>query len=258
MNMQKVFNYEGTKIRTVIIEGQPWFVAKDVCDVLEINHFTNAFERLEEDEKRKVSVSDLNLGSTEVQRGGARFYTIINEPGLYSLILGSRKPEAKAFKRWVVHEVLPSIRQTGSYSIQNEERPRFEGRLLPQNYAEALDALVQTEKMRLELVTKVEKDAPKVEAFDTFIDSLGWQTVSEVAKSMERGRNGTYEILRDAGILIKSGMDKNLPLQKYVERGYFAVKEYTFFANGQWMTRSRTLVSPKGVEFIRQVLQKRK
>ncbi|MBC9786445.1 phage antirepressor KilAC domain-containing protein [Heliobacterium chlorum] len=137
-------------------------------------------------------------------------------------------------------------------------RPTFEGRIIPQNYVEALDALVQTEKMRLELVAKVEANAPKVKAFDTFIESHGWQTMSEVAKSMDEGRNGTYEALREEGILIKSGTDKNLPLQRYIESGHFMVKEYTFFANGQWMTKGRTMVSPKGVEFIRQILQRRK
>ncbi|MTV50771.1 phage antirepressor Ant [Heliobacillus mobilis] len=257
-NLQKVFNYEGNQVRTVMMDGQPWFVAKDVCNVLDIINPTSALGRLDNDEKRTYNAAELTLDSTEGQKGGARYFTIVNEPGLYSLILGSRKPEAKAFKRWVVHEVLPSIRQTGSYSVTNEERPTFEGRLIPQNYVEALDALVQTEKMRLELVAKVETDAPKVDAFNAFIESRGWQTMSEVAKSMEEGRNNTYAALREEGILIKSGMDKNLPLQKYIERGYFMVKEYTFWKDGQLMTRSRTLVSPKGVEFIRTILKRRK
>ncbi|WP_170291985.1 phage antirepressor KilAC domain-containing protein [Heliobacterium mobile] len=156
---------------------------------------------------------------------------------------------------WKAYEMLVDE----YYRMKQElERPTFEGRIIPKNYIEALDALVQTEKMRLELVAKVEADAPKVEAFDIFIESHGWQTMSEVAKSMDEGRNGTYEALREEGILIKSGMDKNLPLQKYIESGHFMVKEYTFFANGQWMTKGRTLVSPKGVELIRQILKSRK
>ncbi|MBC9786577.1 phage antirepressor KilAC domain-containing protein [Heliobacterium chlorum] len=161
----------------------------------------------------------------------------------------------KTDQAWAAYEQLVDE----YYRLKEQiSRPTYEGRLIPQNYVEALDALVQTEKMRLELVAKVEADAPKVEAFDTFIESHGWQTMSEVAKSMDEGRNLTYEALRNEGILIKSGMDKNLPLQKYIESGYFSVKEYSFFANGLWHTKSRTLVSPKGVEFIRQVLQKRK
>ncbi|MBC9786511.1 phage antirepressor KilAC domain-containing protein [Heliobacterium chlorum] len=133
----------------------------------------------------------------------------------------------------------------------------FEGRIIPKNYMEALDALVQTEKMRLELVAKVEANAPKVEAFDTFIESHAWQTIAEVAKSLNDGRNRVYQILREEGILIKNGFDKNLPLQKYIDCGYFAVKEYTFWNNGQLMTKCRTLVSPKGLEFTRKILKRR-
>ncbi|MCW2279122.1 BRO family protein [Heliophilum fasciatum] len=250
--MQQVFHYEGAQVRTILIDGQPWFVARDVCNVLEIGNPTQALERLDQDEKRTMTASHLTLISNESQNK-ARFYTLVNEPGLYSLILGSRKPEAKAFKRWITHEVLPSIRQTGAYQL-----PTFEGRKLPRNYIEAMECIIETEQMRLELVAKVEADAPKVEAFDTFIDSRAWQTIGEVAKVMDKGRNGTYDALREEGFLIQRGMDKNLPLQKYIDSGHFAVKESTVRNKyGQWITRSRTLVSPKGVELIRRILARR-
>ena len=102
MNLQ-TFDFRQTAVRTFLQEGEVWFVAKDVCDVLDISNPTVAVSRLEDDERSKF-----NLG----RQGEA---LIVNEPGLYSLILTSRKPEAKAFKRWVTHEVLPAIRQTGSY-----------------------------------------------------------------------------------------------------------------------------------------------
>ena len=102
MNLQ-TFDFRQTAVRTFLQEGEDWFVAKDVCDVLDISNPTVAVSRLEDDERSKF-----NLG----RQGEA---LIVNEPGLYSLILTSRKPEAKAFKRWVTHEVLPAIRQTGSY-----------------------------------------------------------------------------------------------------------------------------------------------
>ncbi|MBC9785489.1 Bro-N domain-containing protein, partial [Heliobacterium chlorum] len=107
-NLQKVFNYEGAQVRTVLIDGQPWFVANDVCKILEHGNPRQVIQRLDSDEKGVHTVDTL---------GGQQEMVIINEPGLYSLVLTSRKPEAKAFKRWVTHEVLPSIRQTGSYSI---------------------------------------------------------------------------------------------------------------------------------------------
>jgi len=96
-------------VRTILVDGAPWFVANDVCQVLEINNPHMALRRLDPDEKSGVNTTD--------PHGRAQITNIINEPGLYSLILASRKPQAKAFKRWITHEVIPAIRKTGSYSI---------------------------------------------------------------------------------------------------------------------------------------------
>ncbi len=106
----QVFRYKENEIRTVVIEGEIWFVAADACRVLEHSDVSKAVHRLDEDEKGTNSVRT---------PGGNQSMLCINEPGLYTLILTSRKPEAKAFKRWVTHEVLPSIRKTGNYSIQH-------------------------------------------------------------------------------------------------------------------------------------------
>ena len=113
MNDLQVFeNPDFGQVRTVTKDGEPWFVAADVCRALEHSNVTVALDRLDDDEKAKF-----NLGL----RGGDT--GCVNEPGLYSLVLGSRKPEAKNFKRWITHEVIPSIRKTGSYSIQEPETP---------------------------------------------------------------------------------------------------------------------------------------
>lgn len=104
------FNYEGRHVRTVVVDDEPWWVAKDVCEVLEITNHRDAVGRLDDDEKDAVGLTDA-IGRTQET-------TVVNEPGLYTLILGSRKPEAKAFKRWITHEVLPTIRKTGTYSTQ--------------------------------------------------------------------------------------------------------------------------------------------
>ena len=107
MNQIVPFTYEGTSVRTVTTEdGTPWFVAKDVCDILELTNTTVALEGLEEDERAKYYLG---------RQGSAN---VVNEAGLYSLIFKSRKPEAKAFKRWVTHEVLPQIRQHGYYAAE--------------------------------------------------------------------------------------------------------------------------------------------
>ena len=100
-------------VRTLTIDGEPWFVAADVCRALDISNPRDAVKRLEDDERMTVDLTD---GHSK-QRGGAQKLNAINEPGLYSLVLASRKPEAKAFKRWITHEVIPTIRKTGAYAV---------------------------------------------------------------------------------------------------------------------------------------------
>jgi anti-repressor protein len=107
MNKLTIFNYEGNTVRTVMKDGSPWWVLRDVCSVLEIGNSRDVMARLDSDEKG-VDIIDTPGGKQEV--------SIINESGLYSVILVSRKPEAKKFKRWVTHEVLPSIRRHGLYA----------------------------------------------------------------------------------------------------------------------------------------------
>ncbi|MBC9786784.1 Bro-N domain-containing protein, partial [Heliobacterium chlorum] len=113
--LQRVFNYQGNQVRTVIIDNEPWFIAKDVCDVLEHSNSRKALERLDADEK----------GVTKLYTpGGLQELSIISESGLTELIWTSRLPEAKDFKRWVKKEVLPSIRKTGKYEIESSTTPK--------------------------------------------------------------------------------------------------------------------------------------
>ena len=117
-NELQVFNSsEFGNVRVVQVDGEPWFVAADVCRALEISNSRDAVARLDDDEK--------GVGSTDTL-GGKQGMQIINEPGLYTLVLGSRKPEAKTFKRWVTHEVLPAIRKTGSYKTPTSQQERLE------------------------------------------------------------------------------------------------------------------------------------
>lgn len=117
-NLVKEFeNAEFGKVRVVMQENKPWFVAKDVCDVLEISKYRDALTRLDDDERGSVEVDTL---------GGKQNMASVNEYGLYSLVLGSRKPEAKEFKRWITHEVLPSIRNTGLYNTCTELSPQLQ------------------------------------------------------------------------------------------------------------------------------------
>lgn len=106
------FHYESTNIRVVMRDGDPWFVAADVCAALDIGNPTMAVTRLDEDERALISIEGTNNGNESLN--------FVNEPGLYSLVLGSRKPEAKTFKRWITHEVIPSIRKTGGYAVSQQ------------------------------------------------------------------------------------------------------------------------------------------
>lgn len=114
--LTKIFNYGVTQLRTVAINGEPWFVAKDVCEVLEINNPSQALSRLDEDERNTIILNE-GIGNPE--------RAIVNEPGLYTLILSSRKQEAKQFKRWITHEVIPAIRKTGQYIKPLTEREQL-------------------------------------------------------------------------------------------------------------------------------------
>ncbi|KHF27792.1 hypothetical protein LR68_03343 [Anoxybacillus sp. BCO1] len=110
--LQKVFTYSGSQVRTIIKDDEVWFVAKDVCDILNHSNHKMAVSRLDEDEVNKVYLID-SLGRQQQT-------TVVNEAGLYSLILTSNKPEARQFKRWITHEVIPTIRKTGGY-VENDD-----------------------------------------------------------------------------------------------------------------------------------------
>ncbi|HEY9701061.1 MAG TPA: Bro-N domain-containing protein [Allocoleopsis sp.] len=134
-----VFAFNSQEIRTVIIDNDVWFVAKDVCEILEHSNSRAALERLDDDEKGVSSIYTL---------GGNQDMAIVSESGLYSLVLTSRKPQAKAFRKWITAEVIPSIRKTGKYQIDRTPQ-------LPSNYKEALLALIAKEEER----EKLEKEA---------------------------------------------------------------------------------------------------
>lgn len=126
MNELQIFNYNGNEVRTIQKDGEPWWVLKDVCEILGISHVKDTVSRLEEDEVGQTEVID-RLGRTQTAN-------IINESGLYSVILRSDKPEAKPFRKWVTAEVLPSIRKTGAYSIPRTTAGQIQ--LLAQGHTE--------------------------------------------------------------------------------------------------------------------------
>lgn len=159
MNEITTFIYNMNRVRTVFKEGEPWFVLKDVCEILDIGNNRMVAERLDDDEKNSVSITDGNRGNPN--------FTVISESGLYNVIFLSRKPEAKKFKKWVTSEVLPSIRKTGSY-VQT-----------PKTYIQALEALIETEreKERLKIELDESKEYYTVKRVAS-INRISWRNIS--------------------------------------------------------------------------------
>lgn len=248
----KVFtNDKFGNVRVVQVDGEPWFVAADVCRALEISNSRDAVARLDDDEK--------GVGSTDTL-GGKQGMQIINEPGLYTLVLGSRKPEAKAFKRWVTHEVLPSIRKHGAYLTDNvlEEAlasPDFLIQLATQ-LKEEKEARLKAEQKTIEQEKTIEEQKPKVLFADAVSASKTSILIGDLAKlirqnGVEVGQKRLFEWLRNNGWLMKSGNSKNMPTQRGMEMKLFEVKEGSYVdSNGVNVVTKTTKVTGKGQQYF--------
>lgn len=237
MNELQIFqNPSFGNIRAVNKDGEPWFVAKDVCDCLELSNPSMSVSRLDADERAK-----LNLG----RQGAAN---IVNEYGLYSLILCSRKPEAKQFKRWVTHDVIPAIRKTGGYS-----KPEYS---IPQTFAEALQLAADQTK-------KLEEQAPKVLFADAVEASKKSCLIGELAKMLrqngvEIGQNRLFSWMRKNGYLCQYGERYNQPTQRSMEMKLMEIKKTAINKpDGTILTTLTTKITPHGqIYFINKFLAK--
>ncbi|WP_165663704.1 BRO family protein [Mycobacteroides abscessus] len=237
-------------MRVVDVDGEPWWVARDVCDVLTISQPVRSVQGLDSDEVTTTHVTDA-LGREQ------RTY-LVNESGLYSLILRSRKPEAKVFKRWITHEVLPTIRKTGGAYI----RPGSQAEIDLADPDTALDKLIEiaqvakaerakrieAEARNTELEAKAAIDAPKVAAYEQFMDSDGHYSVGTVGKILGVGQNRLFQMLRDKGVLIGWGGMRNTPYEKYSH--HFKVVASSYKRGDITGTSRTTKVKPSGLEFI--------
>ena len=236
-NKLMVFENEAFgKVRTLNLNGEPWFVAVDVCNVLDLSNPTIAVSRLDEDERAKF-----NLG----RQGDA---TIVNEPGLYTLVLGSRKPEAKAFKRWITHEVLPNIRKHGVY-ITDEKLKLFA------EHPELLDALMKSlyaahaENLR----HRAERQTllPKADYYDAFMDADGCTNLRTTAKELNVPERWFARFLQQTGFLYRSPAGNLMPYAIPRNRGLFRVRDYV--RNGH--SGAYTLITPMGKSLFRELLR---
>lgn len=218
-------------VRALAIDGEPWFVAKDVCNALDLSNPSVAVSALDDDERAKF-----NLG----RQGDTN---IVSEAGFYKLVMRSRKPEAKAFQRWVTHEVLPAVRRDGAYVYSNgtEDDATLMAR-----------ALLAAQRTIERNARELEELRPKALFADAVAASDGTCLIGELAKMMRQngvniGQNRLFEWMRENGYLGKSGSNRNVPTQRAMEMGLFRIKETAVTHSDGHVTINRTAkVMPKG------------
>ena len=241
------FDFKGALLRTLTDEaGEPWFVAKDVCDVLELSNVGQALARLDDDEKSSITLNDGTPGNPN--------RAIVSESGLYALVLASRKPEAHEFQRWVTHEVLPQIRKTGGYiptsESDSDEDIMARAVLVAQKTIERKNQQLQAKDTQIKMLE------PKARFADAVAASDGTCLVGELAKmlrqnGMDIGQNRLFRLLQADGYLGKSGSNRNVPTQRAMDLGLFRIKETTVTHADGHTTVSRTpKVTGKGQRYF--------
>lgn len=246
-NKIKIFESEEFgRIRTVIWDEEPWLVGKDVADILEYRNGSRDINRhVDEEDRCKVMIFDGNQNKETI---------IVNESGFYSLVLSSKMPKAKEFRRWVTSKVLPTIRKTGGY-VANED-------MFIENYLPFLDEPYQN-LFRLQMMAinqlneRIRHDQPLVEFANQVSDTTNLIDMNAMAKlaaeeNIQIGRNRLFQWLREKGIL----MSNNLLYQKYIESGYFKVKESVFETSSLMKTYQQTFVTGRGQKYIISRLKK--
>ena len=235
-NLPQVFEYQSRPVRVVMIDNEPWFVAADVCKVLELSDPTMALTRLDPDEKAKFN---LGYGSPA---------NVVNEPGLYSLIMTSRKPSAKQFKRWVTHEVLPALRKTGRYEVKmlsNEEK--------------LAESLILAHSIMEERNRLIEEMSPKAIAHDTFIETGGSVSVTTAAAHFGMTAPALTSFLITTGAFRRvkdHGQNRRVPKKAYMN--YFTVKqEYAYQCSGEPRYRPKVYITPEGMSWVANKLAER-
>ncbi len=243
MTELKTWDFSGSEVRTVLVNGEPWWVLSDVCKVLELSNPTVVASRLEDDERTKF-----DLG----RQGDA---TIINESGLYSVILRSDKPQAKPFRRWVTAEVLPSIRKTGSYALRDSYQIEDPIERAKRWIAE------QQERAQLMLTVSVQSQQiaelqPKASYYDVVLNCRDLLSIGKIAKDFGKSAVWLNKWLHEQGVQYKQG-DIWLLYQKYAEQGYTSTKTSVYNgSDGTEHSRVHTYWTQKGRLFIYELLKK--
>lgn len=219
------------KVRTLNLNGEPWFVAADVCKALELGNPSMTVERLDDDEKGISTIDTL---------GGKQRMAIINEPGLYSLVITSRKPEAKAFKRWITHEVIPSIRKHGAY-MTDSLLDALEAH--PEAVPEYLNRLRSENARNRELNRRLRLALPKAEYYDAFVDPADCTNIRTTAKELGVPEKQFTRYLEEKKYLFRDKNRKLFPRAVKKSAGLFLVRD---FYTERGKLGHYTLITPAG------------
>lgn len=244
-------NKEFGTVRTIVKDGEPWFVGKDVAEILGYKETAKAIRTHICDEDKGVSVLDTP--------GGQQKITLINESGLYSLILGSKLPKARTFKRWVTSEVLPTIRKTGGY-VANDEM--FINTYLPNADAQTRELFRLNLSTIRQLNNKIEQDKTLVDFASHIQTSEDCISMNDMAKlaaknGIKIGRTRLFNFLREKKVLGCKDGHKNMPYQRYIDtQPWFQLKESSYIQNGEVRIGLTPMVTPKGQSGIIRMLRK--
>ena len=243
MNGLQIFTYNGNEVRTVQKDGEPWWVLKDICEVLGISKYRDTAARLEDDEREPIRVDTL---------GGAQEMLCVNESGLYNVILRSDKPEAKPFRKWVTSEVLPSIRRHGAYMTPETLEAAILNPDLLIRLCTALkdeqdkNKALQAANSTLAVDNQIMK--PKADYFDEIVDRSLLTNFRETAKQLQIKEKEFIRFLLDRKYIYR---DKKGKIQPYADKnsGLFEVKEFVNEKTG--FSSTQTVITPKGRETFR-------
>lgn len=237
----QLFNFHNQQVRTLIISNEPYFVATDVIKILGLTNTTVALSRLDDDERSKF-----NLG-----RQGET--NIVNEYGLYELILASRKPQAHEFKRWITHEVLPAIRKHGAYMTPQTIEKAL---LNPDTIINLATQLKQEQEQRKQLQAENEQMKPKALFANAVATSNSSILIGQLAKILRQngiqiGQNRLFAWMREHGYLGTRGSNRNVPTQRSMELGLFKTKETVInHSDGHTTVNITTKVTGKGQQYF--------
>lgn len=233
------FNFKTFPVRVIVdLDGAPWWVASDVCAALSLVDTRRAVSRLHEDDRRTAPIVD------SAGRRNPNTW-IVNESGLWDLVVDSHKPEARIFRRWITSEVLPMIRKTGSYSV------------VPQSFAEALELAAKQQREIEAAQAQLAIAAPKVEFHDRFMESGGLSSMTDLADMFGTSVNKFTGWLADLSIFRKGEYaqfpGRRMPRKQYQDAGLFEVR---IECNDRGITYPVAYATPDGLVFVREALRR--